>query len=171
MERSDIAVVRPCLCGGDYLEDVSEIGLDLRLAPGSHVPSSDTIGRAIKELTTDNINYTAKSSGKSYAFNTNHHTLQPARGKGEGLRLAEQRLHVEAPAVLIPQGEHRIHDTHGHLKELLHSHDAKTRGNLTGHHSQRKAQAIHLPFRHSAGKMDKNGKGMGAQTLYGQTLR
>jgi hypothetical protein len=60
-----------CLCGGDYLEDVSEIGRDLRLAPGSHVPSSDTIGRAIKELATDNINYTAKSSGKSYAFNTN----------------------------------------------------------------------------------------------------
>ncbi len=29
------------------------------------------IGRAIKELATDNINYTAKSSGKSYAFNAN----------------------------------------------------------------------------------------------------
>ena len=53
------------------MEDVSEIGRDLRLAPGSHVPSSDTIGRAIKELATDNISYTAKTSRKSYTFNTN----------------------------------------------------------------------------------------------------
>ena len=60
-----------CLCVGDYLEDVNEIGNDLRLAPGAHVPSSDTIGRAIKELAVDDICYTAKCSGQSYAFNTN----------------------------------------------------------------------------------------------------
>jgi len=53
-----------------YLEDVSEIGRDLRLAPYQRLG--------------------AHGAG-------NHHTLQPARGKGEGLRLAEQRLHVEAP--------------------------------------------------------------------------
>ncbi len=81
-----------CLCGGDYLEDVSEIGRDLRLAPGSHVPTSDTIGRAIKELATDNISYTAKTSGKSYAFNTNP--------KLNGLLLASaiQMGHAEAGA-------------------------------------------------------------------------
>ena len=38
--------------------------------PDSHVPSSDTIGRGIKQLATDNITYTAKS-GNTYAFNTN----------------------------------------------------------------------------------------------------
>ena len=31
-----------CLCGGGYLEDVNEIGKDLRLAPSAHVPSNDT---------------------------------------------------------------------------------------------------------------------------------
>ena len=59
------------LCGGDYLEDVNEIGKDLLLAPEAHVPSSDTIGRALKQLAVDDEVYTSEHSGKSYAFNTN----------------------------------------------------------------------------------------------------
>ena len=58
------------LCGGDYVEDITEIGKDLRLAPNAHVPSSDTVGRMIKELSEDNVEYTS-NAGKTYAFNSN----------------------------------------------------------------------------------------------------
>ncbi len=56
------------LCGGDFLEDVNETGKTLRLAPDARVPSADTVGRAIKELATDSIEYTSKA-GNTYAFN------------------------------------------------------------------------------------------------------
>ncbi len=56
------------LCGGDFLEDVGETGKTLRLAPETRVPSADTVGRAIKELATDSIEYTSKA-GNTYAFN------------------------------------------------------------------------------------------------------
>lgn len=49
------------LCGGDHIEDITSIMHCLSQAPGSHVPSSGTIGRGIKQLATDNITYTAKS--------------------------------------------------------------------------------------------------------------
>lgn len=58
------------LCGGDHIEDITSLMPCLSQAPGSHIPSSDTIGRGIKQLETDNITYTAKS-GKTYTFNTN----------------------------------------------------------------------------------------------------
>ena len=49
------------LCGGDHIEDFASLMPCLGQAPDSHVPSSDTIGRGIKQLATDNIIYTAKS--------------------------------------------------------------------------------------------------------------
>ena len=58
------------LCGSDHIEDITSLMPCLSQAPDSHVPSSDTIGRGIKQLATDNITYTAKS-GNTYAFNTN----------------------------------------------------------------------------------------------------
>ena len=58
------------LCGSDHIEDITSLMPCLSQAPGSHVPSSDTIGRGIKQLTTDNITYTVKS-GNTYTFNTN----------------------------------------------------------------------------------------------------
>lgn len=49
------------LCGGDHIEDITSLMHCLSQAPGSHVPSSGTIGRGIKQLAIDNITYTAKS--------------------------------------------------------------------------------------------------------------
>ena len=57
------------LCGGDHIEDFASLMPCLGQAHGSHVPSSDTIGRGIKKLATDNIRYTAKS-GNTYTFNS-----------------------------------------------------------------------------------------------------
>ena len=56
------------LSGGDFLEDVNETGKMLRLAPDARVPSADTVGRAVKELATDSIEYTSKA-GNTYSFN------------------------------------------------------------------------------------------------------
>lgn len=49
------------VCGGDHIEDITSLMHCLSQAPGSHVPSSGTIGRGIKQLATDYITYTAKS--------------------------------------------------------------------------------------------------------------
>ena len=56
------------LSGGDFLEDVNETGKTLRLAQDARVPGADTVGRAIKELATDSIEYTSKA-GNTYSFN------------------------------------------------------------------------------------------------------
>ena len=58
-------------CGGSCIEDVSThlIG-HLSCHPQLKTCSSDTILRAIKELTTCNTTYTSTVSGKSYDFNT-----------------------------------------------------------------------------------------------------
>ena len=42
-------------CGGDHLEDITRLGADLRLHPHSHIPSSDTIARGLKEPAEDNF--------------------------------------------------------------------------------------------------------------------
>ena len=45
-------------CGGDCAEDIqSHLGEDLKSIPGNLVPSSDTILRGIKELSTENTSY------------------------------------------------------------------------------------------------------------------
>ena len=58
-------------CGGSCIEDVStHLMCHLSCHPQLKTCSSDTILRAIKELTTCNTTYTSTVSGKSYDFNT-----------------------------------------------------------------------------------------------------
>ena len=57
-------------CGGSCVEDVtSHLMRHLSYHPMRRTCSSDTILRAIKELTQDNISYTS-DQGKTYDFNT-----------------------------------------------------------------------------------------------------
>ena len=57
-------------CGGDCVEDVtSHLMPHLSLHPTLRTCSSDTILRAIRELTQENISYTS-DLGKTYDFNT-----------------------------------------------------------------------------------------------------
>ena len=57
-------------CGGSCVEDVtSHLMRHLSYHPTLRTCSSDTILRAIKELTQDNISYTS-DQGKTYDFNT-----------------------------------------------------------------------------------------------------
>lgn len=60
-----------CLCGGDYLEDVNEVGKDLRLASGAHFRAATPSGRVIKQLAVKDIGYTAEYPGQSNGINTN----------------------------------------------------------------------------------------------------
>ena len=57
-------------CGGSCIEDVStHLMSHLSLHPTLRTCSADTILRAVKELTCDNIPYTS-DSGRTYDFNT-----------------------------------------------------------------------------------------------------
>ena len=57
-------------CGGSFIEDVTtHLMYHLSLHPTFRTCSADTILRAIKELTQDNISYTS-DTGKTYDFNT-----------------------------------------------------------------------------------------------------
>ncbi len=57
-------------CGGSCVEDVTTHLMNhLSLHPTLRTCSSDTILRAIKELTQENISYTS-DAGKNYDFNT-----------------------------------------------------------------------------------------------------
>ena len=57
-------------CGGSFIEDVTtHLMYHLSLHPTLRTCSADTILRAIKELTQDNISYTS-DTGKTYDFNT-----------------------------------------------------------------------------------------------------
>ncbi|MCO6026570.1 hypothetical protein NG821_12115 [Prevotella cerevisiae] len=56
------------LCGGDHIEDITTIlGKYLKTAPGSKIPSSDTIARSLKELRSMSIAYTSQT-GAVYAM-------------------------------------------------------------------------------------------------------
>ena len=70
-QYSDVVETLFCnyLCGGDCLEDVNMLAPQLSLRPNNRVPSSDTVGRVLKSLATENISYTCETSGKSYDFN------------------------------------------------------------------------------------------------------
>ncbi len=58
-------------CGSSCVEDVSaHLMHHLSCHPKLKTCSADTILRAIKELTSENITYTSSSSEKSYDFNT-----------------------------------------------------------------------------------------------------
>ena len=59
------------LSGGDVIEDVSShLGTHLKEIPNNQVPSPDTIGRGLKELTTSNTVFVSNSN-ISYNFNIN----------------------------------------------------------------------------------------------------
>jgi hypothetical protein len=59
------------LSGGDVIEDVSShLGAHLKEIPNNQVPSPDTIGRGLKELTTANTVFVSDSN-ISYNFNIN----------------------------------------------------------------------------------------------------
>ena len=58
------------LCGGDCVEDVNRNECHLRESPEVRIPTSHTIGRAIKELSQENLEYKS-SSGNVFKFNTN----------------------------------------------------------------------------------------------------
>lgn len=70
-QYSEIVRTMMCtyLCGGDRVEDAKIYQGGIEYMPGMKLCSPDTVLRAINELTTDNITYTA-GSGKSYDFNT-----------------------------------------------------------------------------------------------------
>jgi hypothetical protein len=71
-QYSDIlsSVFYSYLCGADCLEDINTLAPQFSMAPGTVHPSSDTVGRGLKELKTDNEIYTCESSCKEYRFNT-----------------------------------------------------------------------------------------------------
>lgn len=58
------------LCGGDCVEDVNRKECHLRETPDIRIPTSHTIGRAIKELACENIEYKSQT-GNVYRFNIN----------------------------------------------------------------------------------------------------
>ena len=58
------------LCGGDCVEDVNRSECHLRESPEVRIPTSHTIGRAIKELFHEDMEYKS-SSGNVFRFNTN----------------------------------------------------------------------------------------------------
>lgn len=58
------------LCGGDCVEDVNRKECHLRESPGIRILTSHTVGRAIKELACENIEYKSQT-GNVYRFNTN----------------------------------------------------------------------------------------------------
>ena len=58
------------LRGGDCVEDVNRSECHLRESPEVRIPTSHTIGRAIKELSHEDMEYKS-SSGNVFRFNTN----------------------------------------------------------------------------------------------------
>lgn len=58
------------LCGGDCVEDVNRSECHLRESPEAKIPTSHTIGHAIKELSHEDLKYKF-SSGNVFRFNTN----------------------------------------------------------------------------------------------------
>ena len=57
------------LCGGDCVEDVNRSECHLRESPEIRIPTSHTIGRVIKELSHEDMEYKS-SSGNVFRFNT-----------------------------------------------------------------------------------------------------
>ena len=56
-------------CGGSCVEDLNQyLRQDLKSRPDTLIPSSDTVLRGIKQLTTPNLSYTS-NAGISYSFN------------------------------------------------------------------------------------------------------
>lgn len=58
------------LSGGNCVEDVNKRACHLRETPEVRIPTSHTVGRAIKELACENTEYPS-SAGRTFKFNTN----------------------------------------------------------------------------------------------------
>lgn len=58
------------LCGGNCVEDVNRSECHLRESPNVRIPTSHTVGRAIKELACENIEYKSRT-GNVFRFNAN----------------------------------------------------------------------------------------------------
>lgn len=58
------------LCSADCIEDINYLGRQFSLRPKTHVPSADTVGRALKNLAVEDTVYNCPESRKSYRFNT-----------------------------------------------------------------------------------------------------
>ena len=58
------------LCGGDCVEDVNRSECHLRESPEVRIPTSHTVGRALKGLSHEDLEYKS-SLGNVFRFNTN----------------------------------------------------------------------------------------------------
>lgn len=65
-----LALLGVYLCGGNCVEDVNKEECHLRESPDVRIPTSHTVGRAIKELACDNTEYESQV-GNVFRFNTN----------------------------------------------------------------------------------------------------
>lgn len=133
------------LCGGDHIEDITSLMHCLSQAPGSHVPSSGTIGRGIKQLATDNITYTAKS-GNTYTFNTNEllNDLLMKLNMAVGLFKSGQFLDVDFDHQFIPTEKHDA--TYSYKKAFGYFHGVASVGGVIVHVENRKCEVRSVKF-------------------------
>ena len=92
------------LCGGDCLEDINMLAPQLSLRPGTRIPNSDTVGRVLKSLASENISYACENSGNSYCFNTAEelNTLSLNMIKTLGLLKAGEEVTLDFDHQFIP---------------------------------------------------------------------
>lgn len=92
------------LCGGDCLEDINMLAPQSSLRPGMRVPNSDTVGRMLKSLATEDVSYACEGSGKSYRFNTAEklNTLLLNMIKALGLLKAGEEVTLDFDYQFIP---------------------------------------------------------------------
>jgi hypothetical protein len=64
------------ICGGDCVEDVNRSECHLRESPEIWIPTSHTIGRAIKELSHEDMEYKFRHPNRVGLMNHLHHQLK-----------------------------------------------------------------------------------------------
>lgn len=94
------------LCGGDCVEDVNRSECHLRESPEARIPTSHTVGRAIKELSHDDLEYKSLS-GNVFRFNTNtkHNDLLMKLNMKMGLLKTDQTVNVDFGHVFVKMGK------------------------------------------------------------------
>ena len=94
------------LCGGDCVEDVNRSECHLRESPEARIPTSHTVGRAIKELSHDDLEYKS-SSGNVFRFNTNPklNDLLMKLNMKMGLLKTDQTVNVDFDHVFVKTGK------------------------------------------------------------------
>ncbi len=106
------------LCGGDCLEDINMLAPQFSLRPGMRVPNSDTVGRVLKSLATEDVSYACEGSGKSYRFNTAEklNTLLLNMIKALGLLKAGEEVTLDFDHQFIPA--HKYDAEYSYKKEF-----------------------------------------------------